>query len=292
MIDLHTHTNNSDGELSTKELLTLAQDNKIEMLAISDHNNINAYNDLKDFRYIFKGKIVPAVELEFAYDGLLMDMLGYGIDLEKIKNTEIMIRGLIHSTVERESVSLDNYKSICDKLGIIYSENLLIPGDNFMANDVIVDNILIYVENKKILNDLGIFDRTTFYRNHVLNKKSPFFVDLTKNKYDIFYVTDIIRKSGGKCFLAHVFVYNLNDPKKFLDYIVSLNIIDGIEFYHHKHLKEQIQFLLKYCDEHKLLKSGGSDYHNHNYFLGRASKGSIIIEDKIIENWIDDVCLI
>lgn len=292
MIDLHTHTNNSDGELSPKELLTLAQENKIEVLAISDHNNINAYNDLRDFRHIFNGKIIPAVELEFAYDGILMDMLGYGIDLEKIENTEIMVKGLMHSTVEGESKSLNYYKSICDKLGIIYSENLIIPRANFMANDVIVDDILTFVENKTLLDNLGIFDRTTFYRNHVLNKKSPFFVDLTKDKYDIFYVTDIIRKSGGKCFLAHVFVYNLEDTKKFLDYIVSQNIIDGIECYHRKHTKEQIDFLVSYCEKNNLLKSGGSDYHNNKHSVGKADNGNLNINSNLISSWIDDINLI
>ncbi len=292
MIDLHTHTHNSDGALSTQELLTLAQDNKLELLAISDHNNINAYNDLKSCRNIFDGKIIPAVELEFAQDGILMDMLGYGIDLEKIKDTQIMIKGLVHSTIEGETVNLSYYKSVCDKLGIIYSPDLNIPKANFMANDVIADDILTFSQNKDILDHLGITDRTTFYRNHVLNRNSPFFIDLTKGKFDIFYVTDTIHKSSGKCFLAHVFVYNLEDTKKFLDYVVSLNIIDGIECYHRKHSKEQIDFLLKYCDEHKLLKSGGSDYHNNSHTIGKANNGSIIIDANIVNDWIKDIDLI
>lgn len=289
MIDLHTHTNNSDGELSPKELLTLAQDNKLDMLAISDHNNINAYNELKECRNVFKGKIIPAVELEFAYDGILMDMLGYGINIEKIKDTEIMIKGLVHSTIEGETKSLDYYKSICDKLGIRYSNNLNIPKANLMANDAIVDDILKFTENKDILNNMGITDRTTFYRNHVLNKTSPFFMDLTKGKFDIFYVSNAIRSSSGKCFLAHVFVYNLENVEKFLDYIVSLNVIDGIECYHRKHSKEQIEFLVKYCDKHNLLKSGGSDYHNSSHHIGKADNGNIQIDKNIISDWIDNI---
>lgn len=36
------------------------------------------------FRDVSNGKIIPAVELEFAYDEILLDMLGYDINLIKI----------------------------------------------------------------------------------------------------------------------------------------------------------------------------------------------------------------
>jgi len=292
MIDLHTHTNKSDGELSPKELLLLAEKNKIEIFAISDHNNVNAYKNLSDFRNVFSGKIVPAVEFEFVCDGVLMDMLGYGIDFEKIRGSEIIKKGLLHSTVEEEMKNLNYYKSVCDKLGIVYSEKLNILRANFMANDVIVDDILKFKENKKILDDLGIFNRSTFYRKHVLNKESPFFIDFTKGKFDIFYVTKVIHDSGGKCFLAHPFVYGLDSTKDFLDYILALNIIDGIECYHRNHSKDQIDFLISYCEENNLLKSGGSDYHNDKHYLGKADNGNIEISKSLIVDWVENIDII
>ena len=46
MIDLHIHTTNSDGEFTTKEILEKAQEKGLEIIAITDHDNINAYDDL------------------------------------------------------------------------------------------------------------------------------------------------------------------------------------------------------------------------------------------------------
>ena len=44
-IDLHIHTNLSDGELSPKEVIDEAVKNGVKVIAIADHDTIEAYND-------------------------------------------------------------------------------------------------------------------------------------------------------------------------------------------------------------------------------------------------------
>ena len=41
LIDMHTHTNYSDGDLSPQELIRLAIDKNIGVLAITDHDTID-----------------------------------------------------------------------------------------------------------------------------------------------------------------------------------------------------------------------------------------------------------
>ena len=48
-----------------------------------------------------------------------------------------------------------------------------------MANDVLIDNILEFPENKEILDKMNIIDRSTFYRKHFCEESSPFFIDKT-----------------------------------------------------------------------------------------------------------------
>ena len=43
MIDLHTHTNHSDGTWDTKRLLEEAEKIKLEVLAITDHDTLDAH---------------------------------------------------------------------------------------------------------------------------------------------------------------------------------------------------------------------------------------------------------
>ena len=92
MIDLHIHTTNSDGEFSVVQMLEKAESKGLNVISITDHNNINAYDEINSMnvRKLYSGEIVIGVELEFIYKGRLFDMLGYGIDLEVMKKSEII----------------------------------------------------------------------------------------------------------------------------------------------------------------------------------------------------------
>lgn len=58
MIDLHMHTNYSDGTCTVRELLEEAQKKKLECISITDHDTCLSYDDLRDenIRKLFKGK--------------------------------------------------------------------------------------------------------------------------------------------------------------------------------------------------------------------------------------------
>lgn len=291
MIDLHVHTVNSDGDFTTLETLVEAEKQGIEILSITDHNNINAYEDLKKLpvNKLYKGMIIPGTELEFAKDGRLFDMLGYGMNLEVLKNTEIMKQGMVHSTIEGQTKILNQLKLICDKLGIRYSSDLSIKSANNMANDVLLDDILTYDDNKEKLDKLGIYDRTSFYREHFCEPASPFYIDETDGKFDVFYVAKVIHAAGGKTFLAHPFVYKLPNLKEFLDWLVSYNLIDGIECEHRKHSPEEIKWITEYCDLHGLLKSGGSDRHSESHLIGHACNNQKQIDISLVNDWIYNI---
>ena len=291
MIDLHVHTTNSDGDFTTLETVIEAEKQGIEILSITDHNNINAYEDLKNLpiEELYRGTIIPGTELEFAKDGRLFDMLGYGMNLELLKNTEIMKKGMVHSTIEGQTKILNQLKSICDKLDIKYSCDLSIKSANNMANDVLLDDILTYDDNKKKLDKLGIYDRTSFYREHFCEPKSPFYINETDGKFDVFYVTKVIHDAGGKAFLAHPFVYKLPNLKEFLDWLVSHNLIDGIECEHRKHTPNEIIWIEQYCDLHGLLKSGGSDRHSKNHFIGHACNNQRKVDISLVNDWINEI---
>ncbi len=105
----------------------------------------------------------------------------------------------------------------------------------------------------------------------------------------MFYVVKTIREAGGKTFLAHPFVYKLPNLKEFLDELVSNNLLDGIECEHRKHTDEQIKWIKQYCDEHGLLKSGGSDRHTINHLIGHSNNNQKVIEEDLVKEWIYDI---
>jgi predicted metal-dependent phosphoesterase TrpH len=79
-IDLHTHSIHSDGTLSPSELLNLAKKNNIEILAITDHDDIEGSKKLIESSH--QGIIVySGVELSAKVEKGQMHILGYNIDL-------------------------------------------------------------------------------------------------------------------------------------------------------------------------------------------------------------------
>lgn len=85
LIDLHTHTNYSDGTATVEQTLILAEGLGLSFLSVTDHNTVNAYDELLQKKHLFSGKLVSGVELSTTFRSESIEILGYGINTEKIK---------------------------------------------------------------------------------------------------------------------------------------------------------------------------------------------------------------
>ena len=87
MIDLHLHTKHSDGTDSVKELLENVENANLDIISITDHDSVDAYFELEDdnLRKIFSGKIITGVEMKTHYNGIPIEVLGYGVDYNKLR---------------------------------------------------------------------------------------------------------------------------------------------------------------------------------------------------------------
>ena len=84
-VDLHIHSSESDGQMTPNEIVDKAKSQGKKYIAISDHNTIDAYLSTNILREDF---VIPAVEFDCLYKGVLIHILGYGIDIdnEEIKS--------------------------------------------------------------------------------------------------------------------------------------------------------------------------------------------------------------
>ena len=118
MIDLHMHTSYSDGTDSLSELLDNAEKKKLEIISITDHDEIAAYIELNahpDLRKKFSGVIIPGAELKTVYHSVPIEVLAYGIDYQKLK---------IHK-IDQETLQTKTLKALTDiarNLGFKYEE--------------------------------------------------------------------------------------------------------------------------------------------------------------------------
>ena len=285
MIDLHTHTNYSDGTWDLKRLLSEAQNIGIEILSITDHDTLKAYSELNTINYksVYNGRILPGVELSVVYDGIKFELLAYGFDYDKLNEW-------ICETYENKEVDLnlefENMYNSCKssniKVGDIYYDK-----SQGWPVDIIFKEIKKYKENKKhfseeVWNDIG-----NFYKACITNKNFPVYVDFSIHFPSAEVVAQNVRQAGGKIFLAHAFKYNLNDTLHFIDILRRKNIIDGVEVYHSSFNAEEIKSLEIYCANNHLLMSGGSDCHGNKEAIRKMGigYGNLDISKDIIKDW-------
>ena len=259
MIDLHIHTTTSDGSDEPTTILSKAQQLGLKYISITDHDSIGAYEKLKDIWIgdYFDGRLIPGCEFSAVHNGKPIEILGYGIDLDTISATGMVSDEKFY---ERENTYLKKMLEVCRNLNVKYSDNLSVRGKYF-ATQILHADIKKYPENEKHFAKDIWESLNAFYRTCVNNADSPFFLDQTKDFFTVQEASALIHKAGGKAFLAHLYGYFAEDHEAFLNSMVCLNALDGVECYHSLHSIEKTKQLLDYCTEHKLYASGGSDYH-------------------------------
>lgn len=293
MVDLHLHTNYSDGTDTVKELLINAEMQKLNIISITDHDSIDAYKELEnsEIRNLFSGKIIVGIELKTYYNGIPMEVLGYGIDYQKIKINKIDIYDI-------QVNSLKELKKRAKKLELIFDEKINVsktdPRRKF-ASYVFATELLKHEENKKILLSIGpAFTETSFYRVHTSNKNSIFYYDESKCGIPLKEAIDIIHNAGGLAFLAHPLVYPFEEESKLneIELILKNYELDGLECEYPLFSSEEREGLKNIASKYKKYVSGGTDYHANNkpnINIGTGINNNIHITNQYIDKWIDKV---
>ena len=96
-----------------------------------------------------------------------------------------------------------------------------------------------------------------------------------------------LEKHGGKVFIAHLYLYSLDNHIEYLEYLVKDKIIDGVEVYYSGFNFEQIETLKKFCNTYNLLMSGGTDCHGTRKPIKLGiGLGNLNISEDVVKNWI------
>jgi len=179
MIDLHTHTNYSDGTDDVITLLKNAEKAKVEILSITDHISCKAYEELKniDIKQYYTGNLVKGCEFFTIIDGQTVELLGYNINTDIVN--EKLSKMYKYGLKDGNKWECERALEICKNIGVyIDYDNIKIRYETEFASKIIMDEIVKYPENKKFFDDEAIWgDSYIFYRECICNSKSKFFVD-------------------------------------------------------------------------------------------------------------------
>lgn len=253
VIDMHTHTNFSDGELSPQELIALAIQKQVGTIAITDHDTIDGIKQINknDSLILDSGiKIIDGIELSAKSDKGTMHILGYNIDKANEQLNSAMI--------DLKNNSVNSVLSIMEQIKKDYG---IMFGYEDIKNLINANHNLGRVDIAKLCVKYGyansVKDAFTKYLVDAYNKTRKY----TK-KLNFYECLKLIKISGGIPVLAHPKSLELNETE-FLILLKEMikNGLEGIEVYHSSHTKEEMKYYLNLAQQYDLLVSGGSDYH-------------------------------
>lgn len=287
-IDLHTHTTKSDGTYTPNELLQEAQKLGLNLLSITDHESVDAYFDMD--RTLFSGKIIPGIELRTSCLGVAIELLGYGFDINKMKDTLQNFHYMNTREFDSYMVSLayEQYLKRGLKLDSDFKEKYN-PIEHPRFSKYLLASIQKHPENNKFLKDLP--EGKSFFRVCMTNPNSPLFLDLSTAFPNISELITAIKSAGGMVSIPHIFEYKEN-AKKILENLLENYDIDIVECYYSSFTKEQTDYLLDICSKYNKYISGGSDFHGDlrpDVHLGRGKENNLYIPQSTVEKWTDKI---
>lgn len=253
IIDLHTHTNYSDGDLSPQELIRLAIEKRIGTLGITDHDTINGIKkiDKSDPLIIDSGiKIIDGIELTAKVSKGRMHILGYDIDINDANLSKKMNELRDNSINSVLSIMEQIKKDYGIRFGYEDIKNLVNANHNLGRPDLA--KLCIKYGYARTIQEA--FDK---YLIEAHNKTRS-----TSKGIPFEECINLISQSKGMPILAHPKSLELNE-KEFLvllEEMISCGL-KGIEVYHSSHTKEEMDYYLEIANKYNLLISGGSDYH-------------------------------
>jgi predicted metal-dependent phosphoesterase TrpH len=256
LFHLHSHTRCSDGSLEPRELIARAIDQGVDVLAITDHDTLDAYRglSLKQERI----ELIPGIEFSTQWESTGIHVLGLNVD----PGSDAMQAGVRFQT-EARRVRAHRIGEILKKKGI---------PDAFVGAAALAQGGYIGRPHfARYLVDIGrartIEDA---FRKYVGDGKPG---DVRQHWADLLQVVQWIRDAGGIAVLAHPLKYKLTRTKlKRLLMTFMQAGGEGMEVVSGKQNPQQTAGMGQVCMQMNLLASCGSDFHQPDTHWGELGR--------------------
>jgi predicted metal-dependent phosphoesterase TrpH len=240
-VDLHIHTNHSDGFHSPKEIVEKAKNAGLDIISITDHDNLSAIKEATVYGWELGIEVIPGVEIS-----------------SDLKDKEIHILGYF---IEPDNPELEHYLTFFReervKRAIRIVNKLKLLGFPITIEDVIdvaKDSAVGRPHIAQVMQEKGFTSSFFEAFNKYIGNGCPAFEKKVHISPQSAF--KIINDAGGLSFIAHPGYM----PEPLLKELIEEGV-DGIEVIHPSHSQQQVRFYKGIVNEYFLLESGGSDFH-------------------------------
>ena len=271
-INLHLHTNVSDGLLSPVQLLRRAREVGLDLISITDHDSSDAYRMLPAESSPLR--IIPGMEISSLHENNDVHILALGCDLdspELVEMTEMYLIGRRERAIRMlellrdlgMEISLDEVVQVAGSRELIVRPHIA---------QVLVKRGYCSTKNEAFDKYIGNF--------------KPAYVP--KPELTVPEAIRIIHAAQGKAIIAHP---GKLEKLSYIEEFIAMGI-DGLEVWHPDHYQLDIDNFIAICQKNGLYMTAGSDFHGeqdkHNLF-DAVPCGDIVL-DSVNRLWQEYIC--
>jgi 3',5'-nucleoside bisphosphate phosphatase len=268
LIDLHSHTNQSDGTLSPAQLIKEAVDCGVRVLGISDHDTFAGYDQAVGLAPE-NLELICGIELSSKLNGRSVHLLGYFPDGGGIGNFRQWVLDLQASRRDRNIRLVARLRELGFDITLEEAESRGhgMTGRPHFARIMVEKG---YVSNFRQAFDDYLDESATAY----VYRREP----------DLVEAVERIREAGGVASLAHPVRINA-DLSDLLPSLCTQGL-NAIEAYHTDHSPADTQTYLGLARRFGLLVTGGSDFHGvvkPGVRLGTGINGNLRVPAEVMD---------
>ncbi|MCX5889939.1 MAG: PHP domain-containing protein [Deltaproteobacteria bacterium] len=251
LIDLHTHSNASDGTFAPAEVVRLAKVGGLKAFALTDHDTVEGLAEAMAAGEKYGVEVIPGVEVSARFPGGSMHILGLGIEYGNGQLGE-RLAVLQKARAERNPQIIAKLNGLGVK--ITFEQVEKISGRGQMGRPHIARALMESGYVRSIQEAFDIFLR---------NDGKAY---VPKFRFPPQEAIAMIRDVQGVPVLAHPFTLNLGSAFALKSTLTELEALGlaGIEAIYAEHTPEQEALYLRLARELGLLVTGGSDFHGDN----------------------------
>jgi len=264
VIDLHTHTDASDGRLTSHDLVQRAWMAGIRVLGITDHDTLAGLPAGREAATAFGLTLIDGVEVTAVENGRDIHVLGYFVDSSDAALSAFLARQRAQRTARVKEIG-----ARLERIGALIDIPRLLASRE--AREAIgrpaVAAALIAAGHATSQSDA--FDR-------FLGEGGAAWVP--REGPSVVQVIDVLHQSGAIVSLAHP---ALNRCDQRIPEWAAAGL-DAIEVLHSEHLPDDVARYRSMATVFNLAVTGGSDYHGHDHG-SRAHLGSVSLPPDDLE---------
>lgn len=246
-LDLHCHSNASDGELSAPELIRLAEKNAVDVLSITDHDTLAAYSKID--RNALPVLLIPGVEFSTTWRGIGIHVLGLRVDPTH--------PSMLHAVEAQQAARFERAMIIATRL-----EKLGFPGCLEAASDLAAGDQIGRPHFARHLVNCGVVKNISAAFKKYLGPGKPGDVKTTWASME--QIIKWTNEADGSAVLAHPLHYKLT-RSKLLALLNEFRETGGkaMEVVSGNQTQKETGELAAMSRTSGLLASTGSDFHMH-----------------------------